>query len=347
MLSTSLLELGWKTFFQQQVSLEESTDCLPTRIIECHRSRLLGRGEDGDHTFPMALLKHLPAATVGDWLLVDRHSKRPLRLLERQTLLQRKAAGERLDSQLIAANIDTLLIVSSCNRDFNPARLERYLSLALEAGMMPVVVLTKADLCTEVDSFRRRAEALRTGLVVECVNALDTTALAGVEAWCKTGQTLAMVGSSGVGKSSLANALGAGEQVTAAVREDDQRGRHTTTARSLHQLPGGGLLIDTPGMRELQLADCEDGVNALFADVLDFANCRFADCSHDSEPGCGVQRAIAAGQLDRRRLQSYRKLQAEQQRNSESLAQKRRRMKQLGKLYKTIQKQSMQRKSRD
>ncbi|TQV76058.1 ribosome small subunit-dependent GTPase A [Exilibacterium tricleocarpae] len=346
MFKISLPELGWKPFFQQQIALEEAGSHFAVRIVAQHRSQVVTWGAYGEQVLPIALLHKLAEVTVGDWLLINRNNQRPTRLLQRQTLIRRKAAGPAAATQLIAANLDTLFIVSSCNSEFNPARLERYLSVALEAGVLPVVVLTKADLCDDVAHYQRRAAKLRSGLLVECVNALDQTTLEGVSAWCRPGQTIALLGSSGVGKSTLAGALGVSGLATGEVRADDQKGRHTTTRRSLHRLPQGGLILDTPGMRELQLADCEDGVNALFEDVLVDSPCRFSDCTHTTEPGCAVQQAVANGELDSRRLHSYQKLLAEQRRNRETLAEKRQRLKTLGKTYKRIKEVSQQQKNK-
>ncbi len=191
-------------------------------------------------------------ATVGDWLLLDRSTNRLVRLLERKSLFKRKEPGTGRSIQLIAANVDTVLIVSSCNQDFNQARLERYLALAREAQVQPIVVLTKADLADDPGSYVTKVVKLLPGLLVECLEARSGADVAKLEPWCGQGQTVALLGSSGVGKSTLINAL-AGEDVQAisGIREGDAKGHHTTTGRSLHRLPTGGWLLDTPGMREL------------------------------------------------------------------------------------------------
>jgi ribosome biogenesis GTPase len=234
--------------------------------------------------------------------------------------------------------VDTLFIVTSLNDDFNLGRIERYLSLAYEAGAEPVVILSKADLCDDPESFRSQVQALAPLLMVETVNGLDPEEAKKLLPWCGNGKTIAFMGSSGVGKSTLINTLlGEAVQQTGAIREDDSKGRHVTTGRSLHLMPQGGLLLDTPGMRELQLADCDDGVAATFADIAELAEqCRFGDCRHDSEPGCAVQAAISKGELDERRLQSWRKLLREQFVNSATLAEKRARDKSFGKMIKTV-----------
>jgi len=210
----------------------------------------------------------------------------------------------------MAANVDTMFLVTSCNDEFNLPRMERYLALALEAGVRPVVVLTKADCADSAERYRAAAAGLMRDLAVELVDARDPATLGGVRAWCGEGQTVALLGSSGVGKSTLVNSLaGAALQATGAIRAADAKGRHTTTGRSLHLLPDGGLLVDNPGMRELMLAAAEQGVTELFADVEELASrCRFGDCRHETEPGCAVRDAVADGSLDPRRLESYRKL---------------------------------------
>lgn len=271
-----------------------------------------------------------------------------MRVLDRKSLFKRRAAGTGRNLQLIAANVDTLLIVSSCNQDFNLARLERYLVLAREAGVMPVVVLTKADLADDPRSYQAQAEQLVPGLLVECVDARTSEGAKPLQAWCGPGQTVALLGSSGVGKSTLVNALsGSPDQETQAVREDDAHGRHTTTGRSLHRLASGGWLIDTPGMRELQLVDSGSGVEELFADIVDLENaCRFADCGHETEPGCAVQAALESGTLEPERLRRFRKLAAEEAHNTASLAERRAKDKGFGKMVKSIMKENRKRRDR-
>ncbi len=253
-------------------------------------------------------------------------------------MIARKAAGDVARQQLIAANIDTLFIVSSCNQDFNLSRLERYLAVAIEARTTPIVVLTKADLCDDPIQLRQQVEQLHAGLIVEFLDARSTEQTESLRHWCRSGQTVALVGSSGVGKSTLANSLGAGELQTAGIRESDDKGRHTTTARSMHPMRFGGWLIDNPGMRELQLPSCEQGVDDLFEDVVELSRqCRFRNCQHAGDTGCALESAVEEGLLDERRLTSYLKLRSEQERNSESLAQRREKQRRLGKFYKSVQ----------
>jgi len=339
--------MGWQAFFQQQLTLEEYQSTTIARIAAQHRSGfqlLTGTGTiklTGTGTITLPQNPNFPPMTVGDWILLDEEQKF-VRCLERSSLFQRKAAGTKASYQLIAANIDTLFIVCSLNDDFNLNRIERYLTLANEAQVEAVVVLTKADLCEDAETQRAEVQRLDPMLMVETVNALDSESVGQLSGWCKQGKTVAVMGSSGVGKSTLLNTLMATEtQLTGGIREDDCKGRHTTTSRSMHQLPHGGLLIDTPGMRELQLTDCEAGVSETFSDIEEIAReCRFSDCQHQSEPGCAIQSALSQGTIDERRLSNYFKLLREQARNSATLAEQRAASKQFGKMVRSVQNES-------
>ena len=335
--TSDLADLGWNPFLQSQLDPDRRDHATPVRVMAVHRGGLDVAGPGIRARIPPFAADPADdeaAATVGDWLLLDR-AHRPLRLFERWSLFKRRAAGKGRQMQLIAANVDTLFVVSSCNQDFNVARVERYLALARDADVTPVIVLTKADLAAAPADFARSAARLAPGLLVETVDARDPASIACLEAWCGKGQTVALLGSSGVGKSTLVNTLAGASIATQKVRSDDDRGRHTTTGRALHRLPAGGWLLDTPGMRELQLADVKDGLDALFADLVVLAEkCRFADCRHESEPGCAVRAAIAAGTLDPERLRRQRKLAAEEARNSESLAERLARGKAFGRMAK-------------
>ena len=329
--TTALEDLGWSRRLADEAERLHGT---PARITGVSRDRLEGISSDG--AVSLALPGSIAAGdiAVGDWVLFDPHPGRVTTLLGRATLLQRRAAGPRAARQLIAANVDTLGIVTSCNADFNEARLERYLAMATAAGCLPLVILTKPDQCENADQFRRRAEVLSPLVTALTVNAKDSEDIPRLHPWCRKGQTLALLGSSGVGKTTISNALTGRRDATQRIREDDAKGRHTTTARALWRTLAGGWLVDTPGMRELQLTDASDGIDAVFEDLADLATrCRFSDCSHNGEPGCAIQAEIEAGRLDPDRLDRWRKLQREDARNSETLAQSRARDRALNKMY--------------
>ena len=335
--SQPLHALGWKPCFEQQLSISEENDQIAVRVGAHLGSQILCLTASGEIALPVGLVEACGELAVGDWLLLDSNTQRGVRRLDRESLIARRAAGEKARMQPIAANIDTLFILSSCNHDFNLSRLERYLAMATEAEVTPVVVLTKSDLCDEPDILRQQALRLTSGLVVETVDARNMEHLETLGDWCRVGQTVALVGSSGVGKSTLAMTLGAGNIETQEIRDDDSKGRHTTTARCIHRLAAGGLLIDTPGMRELQLAECDSGVAEVFEEIIELAQrCQFRDCSHEGEPGCAVRQSIESGELDQRRLRNYRKLQAEQARNSQSLREQRQRSRKQGQFYKSL-----------
>lgn len=336
MTSISTTDLGWDSHFQLQLAGEELAGAVPVRVMNVQKSGLQVLGDCVEEHIPVAHLPEAARATVGDWLIVNPDDLRVHRVLERKSLFKRRAPGSDRQEQLIAANIDTLFIVSSCNQDFNEARLERYLAIGREAKVMTLIVLTKADLCDDPHDFVSRAARLAPGVQVEAVNALDAESLRVFDGWLGSGQTIALLGSSGVGKSTLTNTLIEHEVIaTQGVREDDARGRHTTTARSMHRLPGGAWLVDTPGMRELQLTDVKSGLDDVFAEISGLAtDCRFADCEHDGEPGCAIQQAIDDGQIERERFDRWRKLAREEAFNALSLAERRARDKDFGRLIK-------------
>ena len=330
---SSLAGLGWQTFFQQQLSLDEWNEAIPARVVEQYKSEITVATESS--VFNIPLLPTMPEMVVGDWILLD-SDQHVIRLLDRKTCFSRKAAGSKLKKQLVSANVDTAFIVSSMNDDFNLNRIERYLSLANESGAEPVVLLSKSDQSETPQSFVEQIQALDAYLMVEAINCLDAESANKLSPWLKEGTTIAVLGSSGVGKSTLINTLlGEKRQSTSGVREDDDKGRHTTTQRSLISLGAKGVILDTPGMREIQLADCKEGIAVTFADIESLAEqCKFGDCQHQSEPGCAVQQAISAGELDQRRLINYLKLLREESFNSATLAERRSSDKAFGKYIK-------------
>jgi ribosome biogenesis GTPase len=312
----SLSHLGWRSFHSQQLTLEDLETAHPARVSSVHRSGLAVISEQGTSnvTVPPRLLETLELPiTVGDWVLIEHAAPRVQRVIAPYSVIKRHAAGTDHRLQTIAANLDTLFVVTSCNDDFNPSRLERYLAVAFEAQVEPVIVITKADQCDSPQSFIDEANALGTTAAVIAVNAMDRTTAAALEQWLQPGQTVAFVGSSGVGKSTLVNTLtGNTQQATGGIREDDSKGRHTTTAREMFALDSGAWVIDTPGMRELKIGAAEAGLRTVFDNIETLAaQCRFRDCKHASETGCAVLAAVASGQLDARRLASYHKLQRE------------------------------------
>ena len=342
----SLAALGWRPFFQQQLTLAELSHTFPARIVEQHKSIITVASESA--LLNLELQRSMPNMVVGDWILLD-DNHRFCRLLDRSTCFRRKAAGSKRDWQLISANVDTAFIICSLNENFNLNRIERYLSLVNEAGAIPVVLLSKCDLSDSPQAFIAAVRGLDNHLSVAAVNCLDRHSVIQLNHWIKDGETIVVLGSSGVGKSTLINTLlGAEKQATASIREEDDKGRHTTTRRSLIPVPTGGLILDTPGMREMQLAECREGILATFSDIEALANqCRFTDCQHQTEPGCAVRKAIEAGEMDPRRLGNYLKLRKEEAINSASLSEKRAKEKALGKFYKRTLTESQKLKGRE
>jgi ribosome biogenesis GTPase len=344
--SYHLSQMGWTSFFQQQLSLEQCEILKPGRVVAQHRAHLEIMTETSlNLTLPIDT--NSSTLTVGDWLLVNEDNQF-VQALERFSLFSRKSAGSKIALQLIAANVNTAFIVCSLDNNFNLSRIERYLALVNSVGVEPVIVLTKADCCDDVKNYVEQLQSLDTMLMIEAVDARDPISIKNLESWCTVGKTVVFIGSSGVGKSTLVNTLlNVNMQGTAPSRADDSRGRHTTTSRSLHLMPTGGLLLDTPGMRELQLVDCEQGIESTFSEIGELAEqCQFSNCQHQSEPGCAVKAAIITGNVDQRRLTNYDKLLREQARNSATLAETRNKERDLGRFYRNVQSDTKQRKGK-
>jgi ribosome biogenesis GTPase len=321
--ATERLEtLGWDEARAQAFEDHAAAGLAPGRVVSQGRGMLRAEAPDG----PVAVIVQRGARraatssedrpAVGDWLALEpvAPGQAALRaVLPRTSAFVRRDGDRDVHGQVVAANVDTVLLVSALTRDLNMRRMERYLALAWSSGAQPVVVLNKADLCDDLDAAMADVSSVAGDTPVHALSAATGDGLEQLRRYLIPGATVALLGSSGVGKSTLTNALlGEARQLVRDVRDDDHRGRHTTTSRELVELPSGALLIDTPGLRSVGLWDAEDGVDATFADIEELAtHCRFADCSHEVEPGCAVQAAIAAGLLQPDRLAARRKLQRE------------------------------------
>lgn len=335
MTTLTLADLGWSAHFQSQLDIDEVTATTPARVRGVHRTQISVLTVTGIIDLTLDSGVSTAEIAIGDWVLCDPAAARMLRRLDRTSTLQRGSDYAHGERQLIAANVDTLFITTSCNADFNVARLERYLALAHDAEVTPVILLTKADKTDDAEDYVAQAQALGRDLEVLALNSKHVGETGVLAPWTDKGQTIALVGSSGVGKTTLTNALTGEDGLTQGIREDDARGRHTTTGRSLHQLPSGGWLIDTPGMRGLGVADVVAGINATFPEISELeGQCKFRDCKHEGEPGCAVLAAVERGEITPERLKRFKKLRREDAQATETIAQARERNRKLTKKVK-------------
>ncbi len=318
MTAFDLNELGWTPELEEHMAPHRAAGHVPGRVAVQHRIGYVVYTEAGetDARLPGRLRSDgndLPA--VGDWVVLRPLPNEPETIVEailpRTSKFSRHEAGKVTREQVVAANVDVALLVASLNHDLNPRRLERYITTAWSGGATPVVVLTKPDLCEDLDAALAEVEPVALGIPIHVVNGLTGDGVEELKGYLAGGRTVALLGSSGAGKSTLLNRIAGIELQRVADIRHDGRGRHTTTERHLFLLPGGGLVLDTPGMRELQLWD-DRSMDQTFADVAELAElCRFGDCAHEREPGCAVIAAHADGTLSSERLESYRKLQRE------------------------------------
>jgi ribosome biogenesis GTPase len=323
-IDVALQRLGWNDHWSEAFASFASQGLRPARVVAVHRETSVVRDAAGDRpatvsgAFRYAALAQSDFPTVGDWVALDAGDLITA-VLPRRTMFKRMASdasrnGTRLDDeQVMASNVDLALLVAGLDNDFNLRRIERYLAVAWSSDVTPVVVLNKSDLADDVDGRLVAVDAIAPGVPVVPVSAWTGAGLDELRSHLRPGSTAAILGSSGVGKSTLVNALlGEDRQATGAVRGSDSRGRHTTTHRELFELPGGALLVDTPGIRALEVIGADEGVEAAFDDVVDIAaTCRFSDCRHETEPGCAIRAALADGRLTEERLASHRKLERE------------------------------------
>jgi len=344
---TPLRELGWNAAFAQSFEDAAAAGDVPARVSAVHRNRVVVAGSFGERDAILASRFHDSESedrpATGDWvaLSISGDASTVRTVLPRQSAFIRRAAGEKAVAQVVAANVDRVFIVTALPGDLNERRLERYLAVAWESGALPVIVLTKTDLVENIGEWIATAHAAAPGVDVIAVSALTDAGIGALQPHLTPGNTIAFLGSSGVGKSTLLNHLAGGTLMRTGDVGDDGRGRHTTTHRELVRLPSGVLVIDTPGMRELQLWSAESGLEQTFDDITTLSEgCRFADCAHAGEPGCAVALAIESGQLDVERLASWRKLsrevaRAELQRDALAAAAERSRVKSIHRLART------------
>ena len=314
---------GYTEFYKKQIEgfNIEDKDLIPARIIEVHKSQYTIVTEFGENdaklkgSFFYKDEQNIIYPAIGDFVLV-KHNDQGESIIYK--VFERKSKFSRMDSfyekeQVVATNFDYVFIITSLNKDFNVKRIERYITASFESGGMPILILTKSDLCSDCSYYKTELEKIAIGIPILTVSSITGDGLFELQNYIKPSETIVFLGSSGVGKSSLVNAI-AGEEIMKVnhIREDDSKGRHTTTHRQLIMLKNGSMIIDTPGMRELAMWDVSDGLNAAFDDIKELeSECKFSNCTHKSEPGCKVKSALESGDLSIKRWQNYIKLKKE------------------------------------
>ncbi len=354
----NLIDLGWTEFFEKEFESFNGRGFKPLRIIREHKELYMLAGESGEYRgeitgkFRFEAKSRADFPAVGDWVVAtpfENEAKAIIHaVLPRKSCFSRQAVlsggqpetGGKTDEQVLASNIDTVLIVNGLDNDYSLRRMERYLSAAWDSGANPVIVLNKADICENIEAKIAEVEAITYDTPIHAMSAEKQSGLEQLDQYMVRGNTIVLLGSSGVGKSTIINQL-LGEQrlKTQEIRQSDSKGRHTTTHRELVVLPEGGIVIDTPGMRLFKVWDGDEGLSHTFGDILELmSQCRFSDCKHRSEPGCAVKAALEEGILDQRRYDSYLKLQKEQNflENRKNEAVFRKQQRDLGKYYKKI-----------
>ena len=319
----NLQGLGWSQFFANSLGNQWQESYTVGRVALEHKNTYILYTEQGELSADVTGKLRYQATgrqdfpAVGDWVVISvRNGEKKATIqaiLPRKSKFSRKTVGSKTQEQIIATNVDTVFLICGLDNDFNLRRIERYLILVWESGANPVIILNKADLCEDVEERQNEVEGIAFGVPIIVLSAINNQGIEALFPYLKPGHTVALLGSSGVGKSTLTNQLiGKAVQAVQGVRKGDDRGRHTTTHRELILLPSGGLLIDTPGMREIQIWAGDDSLDETFSDIKTLAiQCRFQDCQHEHEPGCAVQHALEDGSLDKQRFVSYQKLQKE------------------------------------